>query len=983
MLLNVHSHFSLRYGVLPIAKLVKEIKRNGYTCAVLTDINNSSGVFDFIKACREEGIQGLAGMEFRNGDELLYIGIARNMQGFKELNELMTTSNLNGTRLPASASRFDHAFVIYPWGKKPPGELRSNEFIGVRPKYIGRLRQEHSRFISRCVIWQPVTFLDQQGYKFHKQLRAIDHNLLLSQLKPFQSAEDDECLIHAGKLTETFKAYTQIIGNTKQLLKQCHFEFDFQIKSQKNKQTFTGSKQSDMELLRTEAIAGMKRRYGGRNLEAVARINKELRIIGQQGFAAYFLITWDIIKFTTHKGFYHVGRGSGANSVVAYCLGITDVCPIELDLYFERFLNPKRASPPDFDIDYSWDQRDEVYNYIFGKYPHTALLGAMSTFKDRSIIRELGKIYGLPKPEIDRIIDEPGDIRNKHEIAEMITSVYQGIGQGDEALPNLRTIHASGLLISEEPLTCYSALDLPPKGYPTVQFDMYQAEDIGLEKFDILSQRGIGHIKETAAIVEQNRRVEIDVFDVGRFKKDPKVNLQLKSGDTIGCFYIESPAMRGLLKKLQCSDYLTLVAASSIIRPGVSKSGMMKAYIERFHDPSKIQYLHPVMEDQLKETYGVMVYQEDVIKVGHHFGGLDLADADVLRRMMSGKSRNKKHLLEIEGKYFHHCSTMGYPESLAREVWRQIESFAGYSFSKAHSASYAVESYQSLYLKTYYPLEFMTAVINNFGGFYNTRVYVNEAKKAGASIMLPCVNNGEYKTSIAGTTIHLGFIHVQNLETHYAQRIPQERLIHGPYRDLDDFVRRTGITLDQLIILIRIDAFRFTGKTKKQLLWEAHTVLHKKQRREAVALLFNPATKKFILPQFEESPVEDYYDEMELLGFPVTVPAFDMLRTSFRGEAMTKDLLQHVGKTIRMAGNFVAVKNVRTSRGDTMNFGTFLDANDDFFDTTHFAASLKQYPFKGPGIYLILGRVVEEFGFPSLEVEKMDRLPIKPDPRGV
>ena len=232
---------------------------------------------------------------------------------------------------------------------------------------------------------------------------------------------------------------------------------------------------------------------------------------------------------------------------------------------------------------------------------------------------------------------------------------------------------------------------------------MYLAEDIGFEKLDILSQRGIGHIKDAAEIIYKNKGVKIDVHEVEKFKKNEKVQQQLKSGDTIGCFYIESPAMRGLLKKLHCQDYLTLVAASSIIRPGVASSGMMKEYISRFHQPNGFKYLHPVMEEQLKETFGVMVYQEDVLKVGHFFGGLDLADADVLRRMMSGKSRNKKHLNEIADKYYAHCKHAGYSDTLAKEVWRQIESFAGYSFSKAHSASYAVESFQSLYLKTFFP----------------------------------------------------------------------------------------------------------------------------------------------------------------------------------------------------------------------------------------------------------------------------------------
>ncbi|MCB1454648.1 MAG: hypothetical protein KDJ43_13475, partial [Rhizobiaceae bacterium] len=459
-----------------------------------------------------------------------------------------------------------------------------------------------------------------------------------------------------------------MIENTIRLLQDCSFHFDFNVN--RNKQTFTGNRYDDKELLRVLALDGLSYRYGKSNKVALQRIEKELEIIDKLGFSSYFLITHDIVRYGMSRGFYHVGRGSGANSVVAYCLRITDVCPIELDLYFERFLNPKRLSPPDFDIDFGWDERDEMYNYIFKRYKkqNTALLGAISTFKERSVIRELGKVYGLPKNDIDRIFDEPNSILNKNEFVDMIISLTKQLAD----FPNLRTIHASGVLISEHPITHYSALDLPPKGLPTVQWDMYTAEDIGFEKFDILSQRGIAHIKESVSIIKENRGITVDAHQVDKFKNDVKVKQELKSGDTIGCFYIESPAMRGLLKKLHCDDYLTLVAASSIIRPGVAKSGMMRAYIERFHDPAKVDYLHPVMKEQLKETYGVMVYQEDVLKIGHHFGGLDLAEADVLRRMMSGKHRSAKHLKEIEQKYYDNCKRFGYPESLAREVWRQI-----------------------------------------------------------------------------------------------------------------------------------------------------------------------------------------------------------------------------------------------------------------------------------------------------------------------
>jgi len=547
--------------------------------------------------------------------------------------------------------------------------------------------------------------------------------------------------------------------------------------------------------------------------------------------------------------------------------------------------------------------------------------------------------------------------------------------------PNQRSIHAGGVLISEKPIFCYTALDMPPKGFPTTQWDMYVAEDIGYEKLDILSQRGIGHIKECVDIVKKNKGMSIDFHQVEMFKQDGKVRQQLKDGESIGCFYIESPAMRGLLKKLRCDKYLTLVAASSIIRPGVARSGMMREYIYRFHHPESFEYIHPVMEEQLKETFGVMVYQEDVLKICHHFAGLDLADADVLRRLMSGKKRNKAELERIINKFFQNCKSRGYPEEISKEVWRQIESFAGYSFSKAHSASYAVESFQSLYLKAHYPLEFMVAVINNFGGFYHTWVYFSEARRQGANIELPCVNESYYNTSISGIDVYTGFIHISNLESSVAKEIPSERKRNGLYTGLENFIDRINLGLEQIILLIRIGSFRFTGKTKAQLLWEAHLYLRRNKSNTNYNSLFHTPAKNFSLPRLEYSLIEDAYDEIELLGFPVSMTYFDMLKTGFRGEVLARDLVNNVGKKVRMIGLLATIKFVKTVKREIMHFAAFLDADGEFFDTVHFPDSLRKYPFRGRGVYLIYGEITEEFDFPLVTVEKMVKLSIQIDPR--
>lgn len=980
MYLNVHSQYSLRYGTMSIKQLVEEAKNCGITQMVLTDINNSTGVMEFMRECRSHDLKPIGGMEFRKDKRLLYIGIAKNREGMKELNDWLSDHNLNERELPDEPPEFKHTYIIYPFAHKPePGKLKSNEYIGIR---FDELHQLFGKTLKgsqhKYVVLQPVFVANKVGYRLHEYLRGIDLNTLLSMVEKEDKCSPSDQFLKPGELEAKFAKYAFILDNTRKLMDECVMDYP-EGKMKLNRRTFTGNKKDDKALLEKLAMEGMLYRYGKSNKEALKRVKKELKVIVDMDFCAYFLITNDIIQYSMRRGYYHVGRGSGANSIVAYCLRITDVDPIELDLYFERFLNAERSSPPDFDLDFSWDEREDVQDYIFKRYgrEHTALLGTMSTFKDRSIIREIGKVMGLPKSEIDGFTDPTRAAVNRdNDTFKKIMAIYELMSN----MPNQRSIHAGGVLISEEPITYYTALDLPPKGMATVQWDMYEAELIGYDKYDILSQRGIGHIKEAVRLVEQNQQKRLDIHQVRKFMKDANLNDRLKTGDTIGCFYIESPAMRQLLTKLTCDNYLTLVAASSIIRPGVAQSGMMKTYIYNFHHPGDVKYLHSVMEEQLKETFGVMVYQEDVIKICIHYGGMDGTDADILRRGMSGKYRSRIEFDRLVEKFHEGSRVLGRPEDITKEVWRQVSSFAGYSFSKAHSASFAVESYQSLYLKTYYPKEFMVGVLNNYGGFYSRWLYVHELMKSGANVHLPCVNNSEAVVSISGVDAWLGFVGIQGLENKYMELIPEERKQGGAFVDLEDFVKRSSINLEQAIILIRVGALRFTGKSKKMLLWDVHGLLGTKSKPTNDAELFHVQTKHYAMPDLVNTKLEDAYHELELLGFPLTLSMFDLLKTEYRGSVRTNELIKYVGQTVKMVGLYVCEKTVHTKNNKKMWFGTFLDSDGNFFDTTHFPNNTPTYPFRGTGCYLILGKVVEDFGFPSIEVQKFAKLPIIENP---
>lgn len=979
MYLNCHSNYSLRFGTIPPESLVEEAKKYKVDFLAITDINCTTGVFDFVKACRESGIKPIVGVEFRKGDQLLYIGLAKSLEGFRELNELLTKTNLGEMPLPLQSPYFRDVYVIYP-SANIPTILQSHEFIGIKPSELKRFKNPLLKRLDKLVCLHPVTFRNPDEYELHRLLRCIDHNILLSYLKEEQHGENNEMMLPKEVFRSYFQQHPEILKNTERLADQCEFNFNFE--EPKNKRCFTGSTYEDKMLLETLALEGFRDRYHEHDQVAKARLHEELEVINKLQFGCYFLTTWDIVRHSLHNGYYHVGRGSGANSLVAYCLKITEVDPIELNLYFSRFLNTKRTSPPDFDIDWSWKDRDDIIAYIFKRFgrDYTGFCGTVSDFKFRSVIRELGKVYGLPKEEMDHLTRTSQQHHEDHDITRKI----HRFGSMLDGFPNQYSMHSCGIFISEKPIANYAAMNVYQKGVPTCEIDMYIAESIHLEKIDVLSQRGLGHIKDAVEMVKENRGVEINISDTNAFKKDPKCNTMLAEGKTLGCFYIESPAMRGLLRRLKCSDYETLVAASSIIRPGVAQSGMMREYVERHRDPSRIKYFHKVFEDQLSDTYGVMVYQEDVIKIAHHFAKMGLDEADVLRRGMSGKSRSKKEIERIKSLYFDNCKQLGYSDELTNEVYRQIASFAGYSFCKSHSASYAVESYQSLYLKAYYPLEFITGVINNNGGFYRPEVYINEARILGAQIEPPDVNESEHLTSLKGNTIFLGLSQVIHLGKRMKKLIPEERTRNGRYTGIISFIDRTGITYDDISYLIYIGAFRSFDVPKGKLIIEAKKYFNHEPKDKATTHLFQVEAKQFSFPTIEKDPIEDAFDELEGLGYPVSISPFDLLKTSFRGDVFVKDLLNYINKEVRMVGYLVSIKDVPIKKRDgktKMNFGTWIDIEGGYFDTTHFPQSLQRYPFKGLGCYLLLGRVVVDYDFPSIEISKMERLPMVPDPR--
>ncbi|MGJ8745698.1 DNA polymerase III subunit alpha [Polaribacter sp.] len=984
MYLNCHTYYSLRYGTFSEVALLELAKENNIKSIALTDINNTSACINFIQQAKKYNIKPVIGVDFRNGNTQQFVALAKSNLGFQNINHYLSSFLETKTNIPAIPNYLEDVFIIYPFEKVLElniTDFKDHEFIGISIAEINKLRFSHlKKFTDKLVIQQQVTLRNKKDFNAHRLLRAIDNNTLLSKLPTTEQCLTTDVIHSLTALKEHFKEFPFILKNTNSILQQCNINFDFNnARKNQNLNLYCKSFEEDCNMLLQLCDANIHKRYSNPTKKVHDRLQKELKVIIDLKFVSFFLINYDIIKHAKSNNFFHVGRGSGANSIVAYILGITDVDPIELDLYFERFINPFRASPPDFDIDFSWKDRNIMTQYIFNRFENVALLATYVTFKYKAVIRELGKVFGLPKEEIDKL--SKGIAPNQlDDIAKLVLKY----GKLIEGFPNYVSVHSAGILILNKPIHYYSATNLPPKGFSTVQFDMNIADDVGIFKFDILGQRGLAKIKDALEIIKENNpnNPPIDITDVETFKKDKNINNLLKTGGAIGAYYVESPAMRGLMQKLQTEDYIGLVAASSIIRPGVSGSGMKDEFIKRHRFPEKRKEANPILLQIMPETYGVMVYQEDVMKVANQFADLTLGEADVLRRGMSGKYRSVAEFKAVEDKFIANCRKKGHKDHLIFEVWNQIKSFAGYAFAKGHSASYAVESYQSLFLKCYYPIEFMTAVLNNGGGFYSAEHYIHEAKMCGAIVELPCINKSDHANTVKGKTIYLGFGYLKNLEDLLIQRILTERQLYGNFLSLDDFIDRVTISIEQLTVLIRIDGFRFTNKPKTALLWQATFKLSatKKTVGEFQGKLFRVQNQHFEIPKLNTHWLENVYDEMELLGFTIH-DYFSLLTDKLHPHIKAKNMSEFSNKNVLLYGQLVTTRYNKTSQGKLMRLSTFIDADGIYFDAVHFTNVVHQYPINGMGIYACYGKITDRFGFCSMNIIQSKKMSIAGDPR--
>jgi error-prone DNA polymerase len=862
------------------------------------------------------------------------------------------------------------------------------------------------------LVTNAVMFADPEDWPRHRLLRAISLNTTLSVCPSVHLSNRDAWLKPASELARHFPDCPDALTRSMELADRCRYRIPIGARVVPPRM----AEHADaLERLRADAYAGAARRYGMIAPITRDRLEHELAIIAQKGFADYFLVVKDIV---TH-GPTHCGRGSVANSIVSYALGITHVDPLAAGLLFERFLNPERKDPPDIDLDFPWDERDHVLAYVFRRYPmpRAAMVANHNTFKLRGALREVAKVHGRPPGEIREVTRRLPGYSDEAPIERLLAEhpnfrgldlppSWLGLAKDATQLvgtPRHLSLHPGGVVIVPTALTDYvpvqpavKQLDGAPElTVPVIQFEKDGSEDAGLVKIDLLGNRSLAVIRDGIAAVRTNTGVQLD-YSSSDAGDDPATRELFRTGRTMGVFYTESPASRLLCEKSRAETFDLLVLNTSIIRPASNK--FIRVYLERLHGGSW-EPLDPCLRDVLADTFGVMVYQEDVVNVSAAFAGMPLASGDGLRKALS-KKRPVKALASYAEEFFAGAIALGRDPEVARRVWENVLSFAGYSFCKGHSCSYIQVAQQSCFLRANHPAEFFAAVLANGGGFYAPFAYVAEAMRLGIRILPPDVNASEHRTTGNGREIRVGLQFVKGLSAEAAERIVNGRAEgrrgrgadrsngHAgtplrPYRSLDDFRARTALKPDELRLLIKVGALDSiaNGMTRPQMLWQTDGWTVGQMDREVASLDFQTDTLSNrpaappLLPEY--TPVRRRETECALLGFATDCHPMALWRDRLRAFRLVAStgLRAHVGRHVLCAGMLTTAKPVHTKDDEPMQFATF-DDGDGLIESVIFPEvhRTRGHVLFDQGPFLLRGKVEEEFGAVTLTVTHLDRV---------
>ena len=972
--LHIHGHYSMMWGTAPIEVLAKTLCEQGQNVFPLTDRNGLYGMIEHLRVCAQYGLRPIVGCEFVTEREQA-LCLVKTQKGYHHLCEMLTQLNRDPRwRLVEALPAYHEGLIIITQDEAILKELHPEAelYIDLHPTGIARAVALHEAFRIPMVVTSHAYMISPKAYPLHLLLRAIETNSKLSRLPQGQYASPEHVLFPNKAMATRFAHYPEALAATRDIVDACRYA------PTPGKLIFPPSEYDDAyKVLRDKTYAGLVSRYGRVTPAARERADYELDMIRRKHFSNCFLVIEDVVaRFSLT-----CGRGSAAASIVSYALGITHVDPLAHNLFFERFLNPGRVDPPDIDIDFAWDERDKVRDYLWEKYggSHIAMVCNHNRFRARSAVREIAKVYGLGEKELAKVGHRLVKSRRTRSERPELPAPWPEIvalAKRLENYPRHISVHCGGVVITPDPITHHCPLRPMPIGYDVVPWDKDGVEEYGLVKLDFLGNRSLAVIRDCLAAVRENTNVPITYENLNPLR-DPRTKSLIESGDTMGCFYVESPATRQLLQKVGLGDFETLVAVSSIIRPAANKIAnewvRRHRRVVRERKRPNWKTIHPKLEEILAETHGLMVYQEDVTKAAMAVAGFDAVDGDALRKIVS-KKHKQKALRDYRLKFYEGCRGNGLDEERIHEIWEMIMSFDGYSFCKPHSASYAMVSYKAAFLKFHYPAEFMAAVISNQGGFYSASAYLSHAKRLGLTVFGPDINESRIAYLGRDSRIHVGFQQIKGLRRETMRLIVRERE-NGPFGDLTDFLHRVAITLEESKRLILAGCFDVLERDNRPtLIWRA---LHwRAQHRRQTEDLFPGYIKQEDLPRMAPYSLKTKLQlEMSLFGFWISRHPLERYNLSGIQRIRSADLARCVYRTVHLVGWLITRKTVVTKHDELMCFMTFEDESG-LFETVMFPDLFRERAIliDASWPYLLRGEVVSDMGALSVTLQDVTKL---------
>ena len=974
-------------GVPTLEALCQAVRAQGQDTLALTDTNGLYGAIRFLDVARESGLKPILGAELIHATHRAVL-LATTPTGYANLCRVLSARHGDEVfEFIGTVARYREGVVILSDDETALTAWRRDSAEHLYVELTPGPEMHEAVAISRRLGLPPVattraSFLRPADYHAHRLLRAIAENTTLSRLHDEQCCSPSHWLIPESALNRYFPDIPEAIDNTRYVANVCYTDWNF------NETIFPSFRQlssgAAFETLREKTYQGALWRYRKLSEVVTKRIEKEMTVISEKGYANYFLVVDEIVRQAPRT----CGRGSAAASIVSYCLGITHVDPIRHNLLFERFLNPGRHDPPDIDIDFPWDERPKILEWVFAHYGthHAAMVANQNTLATRAALRELAKVYGIPPGEISKALSliqrraDFVDVRPGQTVTTWSAQVCQAL--------HLRTpwpeilcwsvklqghfrnlgLHPGGVVLVPDEIRRYVPVEISASGLPVIQWEKDQAEDAGLVKIDLLGNRSLAVIRDAIAAIKLNTGRNIDYATWDPISDHATKEL-IRRGDTMGCFYVESPATRLLLRKLwggmpparrmKADVFEYLVIVSSIIRPAANV--FADEFVKRAHG-QRYRPLHPLLDEVLTETHGIMVYQEDVMKVAVALGGFSIEDGDQLRKVLS-KKHKARQLRDYRQQFYTGASDRGVKLQVIEHIWAMIMSFAGYSFCKPHSASYAQVSFKSAYLRTYYPAEFIAAVVSNQGGYYSAFAYLSEGRRMGLTILPPDINNSEWSYAGAGQAVRVGLMQIKSLQENLASHIITERQANGPFRSLHDVLDRVKPEIAQATLLIKAGCFdSIAGElTRPALLWR----LFASQAAKSPGYL--PIPPEYSLQQ-------KLHHEVELFGFPLSCHPLELFKDMLARipHIAAKDLSHHVGEQVTLIGWLVTEKIISTKKGEPMEFLT-LEDQSSLYDATLFTQTYRRYChlLATNQAYIVTGLVEEQFSTVTLTVKEL------------